>query len=146
MATARTQTCRPDRAARGGPHAGPPFISPACRDAKLEDHRAFPGGRRLAARYLEGTWDWAWEGSTGWAGHGQVGIRNRTAGDVQHMSAARGENRPFGKRASRHRKSKTPSARSATAGTRPDAARPKCGSPDPDRAGLRYRDARLSAR
>ena len=108
---------------RAGP--GPALVLPVCSGNKLEDVEGLPGGRRRATHPALTVPGVARPGSTRAPLHGRAGarvVRSRTAGDAPRTSARRAGNRPAGRPASGRRRSRTPSARSATAGTRRAAA------------------------
>jgi hypothetical protein len=129
------QTCRRDRVRPGEGPGTRPFAHLACAPGR--EARGSQGPSRRAARYHPSVQTVPKRGRRGKYRNEQFtrvpqvsprvrdGIRRRTGDGAPRRTAARGESRPAGKLASRRRRSRTPSGRSARAGSRPGAARPR---------------------
>ena len=110
--------------------AGPSAISPA-RNARSTKIRGPSRERRRAVHHYRRYPGSCYGKSTvrllAGVSPGNPGPTCRIAGSVPRRNAAPAGSPPCGRQASRRRRSRTPSGCSATAGTRPAAARPRSG-------------------
>jgi hypothetical protein len=128
------QTCRRDRVRPGEGPGTRPFAHLACAPGR--EARGSQGPSRRAATYHPSVQTVPKRGRRGKYRNEQFtqalqvrrraesgAVTRRTAGGAPRTTAAHGGSRPSGMRASRRRRSRTRSGRSARAGSRPGAAR-----------------------